>query len=70
MKRRVLFCGFVAFALLCTPCKKSVETLSLLVWEGYADRPGSRRQTGCPRTRHQSSSAHRGLNRAERRRPA
>jgi putative spermidine/putrescine transport system substrate-binding protein/spermidine/putrescine transport system substrate-binding protein len=38
MKRRVLFCGMVALALLCTSCKKSEETLSLLVWEGYADQ--------------------------------
>jgi spermidine/putrescine-binding protein len=38
MKRRVLFCGIVALALVCTSCKKSEETLSLLVWEGYADQ--------------------------------
>jgi spermidine/putrescine-binding protein len=37
MKRWIFFCGLVALALVCTSCKKGEETLSLLVWEGYAD---------------------------------
>jgi spermidine/putrescine-binding protein len=37
MKRRIFLCGVLALALVCTSCKKSEETLSLLVWEGYAD---------------------------------
>jgi putative spermidine/putrescine transport system substrate-binding protein/spermidine/putrescine transport system substrate-binding protein len=32
-----MFIGIVALALVCGACKKKEETLSLLVWEGYAD---------------------------------
>ena len=37
MKRLALISGFVAISLLCICCQKKAETLSLLVWEGYAD---------------------------------
>jgi spermidine/putrescine-binding protein len=37
MKDRVILLGILAFALICGACKKKEETLSLLVWEGYAD---------------------------------
>jgi spermidine/putrescine-binding protein len=37
MRLRVIFLGFLAFVLACGACKKKEESLSLLVWEGYAD---------------------------------
>src|SRR5580658_6383407 len=37
MNRRSLVLGIVGLALLCGACQKKKETLSLLVWEGYAD---------------------------------
>ena len=37
MKRRAFFLTLLALALACASCKKKEETLSLLVWEGYAD---------------------------------
>jgi spermidine/putrescine-binding protein len=37
MKHRALFLGILACTLLGSACKKNVESLSLLVWEGYAD---------------------------------
>lgn len=37
MKRFALISGFLAIALFCASCQKKEETLSLLVWEGYAD---------------------------------
>jgi spermidine/putrescine-binding protein len=37
MKFRALFLGLLALALVNTACKKSQDSLSLLVWEGYAD---------------------------------
>ena len=37
MKRREVLLGLVTLALACGACKKNEDTLSLLVWEGYAD---------------------------------
>ena len=37
MKRRAIILGILALAFVCGACKKKEETLSLLVWEGYAD---------------------------------
>ncbi|MGC1604735.1 MAG: ABC transporter substrate-binding protein [Candidatus Acidiferrum sp.] len=37
MKRRALVVGILALALTCGACQKKEATLSLLVWEGYAD---------------------------------
>lgn len=37
MRHRAVFLGILAFALLCAACKKTEESLSLLVWEGYSD---------------------------------
>lgn len=37
MKRPIIFCAAVFAACLIASCKKSEPTLSLLVWEGYAD---------------------------------
>src|SRR6201988_701727 len=37
MKRRTLLLGILALALACGACRRKEETLSLLVWEGYAD---------------------------------
>ena len=37
MKPRTMFLGIVSLALACGACKKNEESLSLLVWEGYAD---------------------------------
>src|SRR5271156_1985351 len=37
MKRRSMVLGIVALAMACGACKKTEDTLSLLVWEGYAD---------------------------------
>jgi len=37
MKPRALFLGLLALALVNIACKKSQDSLSLLVWEGYAD---------------------------------
>jgi spermidine/putrescine-binding protein len=37
MKLRALFLGLLALALTCSACKKKEDSLSLLVWEGYAD---------------------------------
>src|SRR5271168_3899452 len=37
MKRRFLFFGVLALAVTCGACKQREESLSLLVWEGYAD---------------------------------
>jgi putative spermidine/putrescine transport system substrate-binding protein/spermidine/putrescine transport system substrate-binding protein len=37
MKRRAWFAGLLMLALACCACKKQAQTLSLLVWEGYAD---------------------------------
>lgn len=37
MKRHALLWGCLALALACGACKQKQETLSLLVWEGYAD---------------------------------
>jgi putative spermidine/putrescine transport system substrate-binding protein/spermidine/putrescine transport system substrate-binding protein len=38
MTRRALLCCFIFFTGLLGACKPKTETLSLLVWEGYADR--------------------------------
>ena len=37
MKHRVILLGILAAALACNGCKKKEDSLSLLVWEGYAD---------------------------------
>lgn len=37
MNRRAMIFGIFALAIVCGACKKSEPTLSLLVWEGYAD---------------------------------
>jgi putative spermidine/putrescine transport system substrate-binding protein/spermidine/putrescine transport system substrate-binding protein len=37
MRPRVILLGILAVALVSSACKKKEETLSLLVWEGYAD---------------------------------
>jgi putative spermidine/putrescine transport system substrate-binding protein/spermidine/putrescine transport system substrate-binding protein len=37
MRIRAIFLGLLALALVNTACKKSQDSLSLLVWEGYAD---------------------------------
>jgi spermidine/putrescine transport system substrate-binding protein len=37
MKFRALFLGLLALALAASACKKKEDSLSLLVWEGYAD---------------------------------
>lgn len=37
MTRWAIVLGILALALLCGACRKKQETLSLLVWEGYAD---------------------------------
>ena len=37
MKRRTIVLGILALAMVCGACKKKEATLSLLVWEGYAD---------------------------------
>jgi len=37
MKPRTTLLGIVSLALACSACKKNEESLSLLVWEGYAD---------------------------------
>ena len=37
MKLRALFLGLLALGLTCSACKKKEDSLSLLVWEGYAD---------------------------------
>jgi putative spermidine/putrescine transport system substrate-binding protein/spermidine/putrescine transport system substrate-binding protein len=37
MKGRAIFLGILALALASSACKKKEESLSLLVWEGYAD---------------------------------
>ena len=37
MKRRAMLLGILTLALVCCACKKKEESLSLLVWEGYAD---------------------------------
>ncbi|HWY08134.1 MAG TPA: ABC transporter substrate-binding protein [Candidatus Acidoferrales bacterium] len=37
MKRRMLVLGMLLAVLACGACKKKEESLSLLVWEGYAD---------------------------------
>ncbi|HET8922661.1 MAG TPA: ABC transporter substrate-binding protein [Candidatus Acidoferrum sp.] len=37
MRLRAILLGFLAAALVCGACRKNEETLSLLVWEGYAD---------------------------------
>src|SRR3981081_3210562 len=37
MRSRAILLGFLTIALLCSACKKKEESLSLLVWEGYAD---------------------------------
>jgi spermidine/putrescine transport system substrate-binding protein len=37
MKRLLQISGFLVIAFLCWSCQKKEETLSLLVWEGYAD---------------------------------
>src|SRR5208282_4170227 len=37
MKRRALWMGVLALAMLCGACGKKEATLSLLVWDGYAD---------------------------------
>ncbi len=37
MKRRALLLGIISLVLFTGACKKKEETLSLLVWEGYAD---------------------------------
>jgi spermidine/putrescine-binding protein len=37
MKFRVVFLGLLAVAMACSACKKKEDSLSLLVWEGYAD---------------------------------
>ncbi len=37
MNRRTIVLAILALAMLCGACKQKEETLSLLVWEGYAD---------------------------------
>jgi len=37
MSRRAIILGIFALAFVCSACRKQEETLSLLVWEGYAD---------------------------------
>jgi spermidine/putrescine-binding protein len=37
MKRRAILLTLLALPLLCTGCKQKEETLTLMVWEGYAD---------------------------------
>src|SRR3977135_2176624 len=37
MRSRAILAGMLALALTCGACKKKEESLSLLVWEGYAD---------------------------------
>lgn len=37
MNRRAIVLGILSIAMLCGACKKNGPTLSLLVWEGYAD---------------------------------
>jgi len=37
MRFRAILLGLLALALMCGACKKKEESLSLLVWEGYAD---------------------------------
>jgi spermidine/putrescine-binding protein len=37
MRPRAFLLGILALALTCSACKKKQESLSLLVWEGYAD---------------------------------
>ena len=37
MKPRTTLLGIVSLALACSACKRNEESLSLLVWEGYAD---------------------------------
>jgi len=37
MRRRAILSGIIALVFLCWGCKKKEDTLSLLVWEGYAD---------------------------------
>jgi putative spermidine/putrescine transport system substrate-binding protein/spermidine/putrescine transport system substrate-binding protein len=37
MRPRAILLGILAAALVCGACRKKEETLSLLVWEGYAD---------------------------------
>ena len=37
MNRRAIVLRFIALAMLCGACKQREATLSLLVWEGYAD---------------------------------
>jgi spermidine/putrescine-binding protein len=37
MNRRAIVLGILSIAVLCGACKKKEPTLSLLVWEGYAD---------------------------------
>jgi spermidine/putrescine-binding protein len=37
MSRRAIVLGILALAMLCAACTKKEATLSLLVWEGYAD---------------------------------
>src|SRR5574340_1586746 len=42
MNARTILLGILALALACGACKKKEETLSLLVWEGYADESAVR----------------------------
>src|SRR5260370_1266929 len=37
MRSRAVLLGILTLALACTACKRKEESLSLLVWEGYAD---------------------------------
>ena len=37
MRTRAIFLGILTFALACGACQKKEDSLSLLVWEGYAD---------------------------------
>jgi spermidine/putrescine transport system substrate-binding protein len=37
MRARAILLGFLALSLACGACRKKEESLSLLVWEGYAD---------------------------------
>src|SRR6266849_715974 len=37
MRTRAILLGILTLALVCSACRKKEETLSLLVWEGYAD---------------------------------
>jgi len=37
MRARAIFLGILTLAAACSACKKKEESLSLLVWEGYAD---------------------------------